>query len=63
METHWQEPWGDRRQEIVFIGTGINWMDIASKLDAALIPEGIAQSVQELPEYSDPFPNWTQAAA
>ena len=63
METHWQEPWGDRRQEIVFIGTGINWMDLTSKLDGALIPEGIAESVEELPEYSDPFPNWAQAAA
>ncbi len=63
METHWQEPWGDRRQEIVFIGTGINWMDLTAKLDGALIPEGIAESVEELPEYSDPFPNWAQAAA
>ncbi|KAB7615789.1 GTP-binding protein [Amylibacter sp. SFDW26] len=61
METHWQEPWGDRRQEIVFIGTGMNWLDLTSKLDGALIPEGIAESVEELPEYSDPFPNWAQA--
>lgn len=63
MKTHWQEPWGDRRQEIVFIGTDINWMDLTAKLDAALIPEGLAESVDELPEYSDPFPNWARAAA
>ena len=25
MQAHWQEPWGDRRQEIVFIGSGIYW--------------------------------------
>ena len=25
LAAHWQEPWGDRRQEIVFIGSGIDW--------------------------------------
>jgi G3E family GTPase len=25
MAQHWAEPWGDRRQEIVFIGAGIDW--------------------------------------
>ncbi|MEM8920396.1 MAG: GTP-binding protein, partial [Pseudomonadota bacterium] len=25
IEHHWREPWGDRRQEIVFIGSGIDW--------------------------------------
>lgn len=60
MATHWQEPWGDRRQEIVFIGTDINWMDLTAKLDGALVPESVANSVEDLPDYADPFPNWAQ---
>ncbi len=34
---HWQEPWSERRQEIVFIGLGIDWADIKGRLDAALV--------------------------
>ena len=37
MKQNWEEPWGDRRQEIVFIGSDINWGDIKSKLDDALV--------------------------
>ena len=61
MEQHWQEPWGDRRQEIVFIGAGIDWPAITAKLDAALIPEGIANSPDELPDFPDTFPQWHRA--
>lgn len=65
MARHWQEPWGDRRQEIVFIGAGIDWADIKARLDAALVPEEVAQSPDALPDYPDPFPNWrrTEQAA
>ena len=44
MKTHWQDPWGDRRQEIVFIGSGIDWADIKGRLDAALVSEDLATS-------------------
>ena len=65
MQAHWQEPWGDRRQEIVFIGSGIDWADIKGRLDAALVPEGVAISPDALPDFSDPFPIWrrTEQAA
>ena len=33
MQAHWIEPWGDRRQEIVFIGAGIDWPALKAKLD------------------------------
>lgn len=61
-EEHWQEPWGDRRQEIVFIGSGINWPELSARLDAALIPA--VESVNgphELPDLPDPFPAWRRS--
>jgi len=58
MEERWQEPWGDRRQEIVFIGAGIDWTQLRSRLDDCLLPEGTASNVSELPDLSDPFPQW-----
>lgn len=61
MKQHWQEPWGDRRQEIVFIGAGIDWADIRVRLDGALVPEELAQSPDSLPDFSDPFPQWRMA--
>ena len=39
MAAHWQDPWGDRRQEIVFIGAGIDWPALKARLDACLLPE------------------------
>ncbi|MDX8354915.1 GTP-binding protein [Cognatiyoonia sp. IB215182] len=61
MQTHWQEPWGDRRQEIVFIGAGIDWPALKAKLDACLVPEDVAIGPDALPDYPDPFPVWRRA--
>ncbi len=61
MTAHWQEPWGDRRQELVFIGSGIDWADIKARLDAALVPEDVASSPDALPDFPDPFPSWRMA--
>ena len=58
---HWQEPWGDRRQEIVFIGSGIDWADIKGRLDAALVSQDLAKSPENLPDFPDPFPLWRRA--
>ncbi|MEP5760003.1 MAG: GTP-binding protein [Litoreibacter sp.] len=58
MDSHWQEPWGDRRQELVFIGAGIDWADIKARLDDALVPEDMADSPETLPDLADPFPLW-----
>ncbi|QFT98557.1 hypothetical protein FIU85_14675 [Roseovarius sp. THAF8] len=63
LRAHWQEPWGDRRQEIVFIGAGIDWPALKARLDAALVPESAAPGPDHLPDLPDPFPAWRRAAA
>ena len=63
MRSHWQEPWGDRRQEIVFIGSGIDWSWLKARLDAALCPERLAPSPDALPDLPDPFPAWHRQSA
>ncbi len=61
MQAHWQEPWGDRRQEIVFIGADIDWPALKARLDAALLPAVAASGPDELPDLPDPFPAWRRA--
>ncbi|NOD48932.1 MULTISPECIES: GTP-binding protein [unclassified Ruegeria] len=63
MKAHWQEPWGDRRQEIVFIGSGIDWPRLKARLDAALLPAVAATRLEDLPNLADPFPIWRRAEA
>ncbi|SUZ33834.1 Putative metal chaperone YciC [Roseibaca ekhonensis] len=63
MAAHWSEPWGDRRQEIVFIGTGIDWAALKARLDGCLLPEDQAQGPDALPDLPDPFPLWRRAEA
>ncbi len=59
----WVEPWGDRRQEIVFIGSGIDWAQLKARLDAALLPDAVAGGPEALPDLPDPFPVWRRAEA
>jgi G3E family GTPase len=53
----WREPFGDRRQELVFIGAGLDIAGIRARLDAALVPEDdfLPEVWERLP---DPFPRW-----
>ena len=62
VQAHWQEPWGDRRQELVFIGAGIDWNALKAKLDACLVPISMASSLSALPlDMPDPFPIWRRS--
>lgn len=63
MQKHWGEPWGDRRQEIVFIGASLDKEAVTAKLDACLLPAVAASDPNDLPELSDPFPTWRRADA
>ncbi len=55
----WEEPWGDRRQELVFIGAGMDKDALIARLDAALVDawDFTPEAWSKLP---DPFPQWGQ---
>ena len=61
LRAHWQEPWGDRWQEIVFIGAGIDWPALKARLDDCLVPADMATGPYDLPGFPDPFPIWRRA--
>lgn len=58
LREHWQEPWGDRRQEIVFIGSGIDWPSLNAALNDCLVNDDAVNSIKTLPDLPDPFPVW-----
>ncbi|CUH79250.1 Putative metal chaperone YciC [Tritonibacter multivorans] len=61
MKQHWEEPFGDRRQEIVFIGAGIDWPALEAKLDACLLKDATMEDVETCAGLPDPFPAWRRA--
>ncbi|MCI4664298.1 MAG: GTP-binding protein [Neomegalonema sp.] len=63
IKQHWDELWGDRRQELVFIGSGIDWPTLSAQLDAALVSPELATGPNDLPSLADPFPIWRRAPA
>ncbi|WP_116474928.1 zinc metallochaperone GTPase ZigA [Zobellella maritima] len=55
----WQEPYGDRRQELVFIGQGLNETELRRQLDACLLTEQeMHQGQPGWQQLPDPFPAW-----
>ena len=55
----WVEPWGDRRQELVFIGAGMEESALRAKLDQALLSTGeLALGPAGWSALPDPFPAW-----
>ena len=55
---HWVEPFGDRRQELVFIGAGIDWAWLKARLDDCLVDADSAADLAALADMPDPFPRW-----
>ena len=64
IESKMEEPWGDRRQELVFIGQTLPQKEMMQALEAALLTPGeLAHGIESWPMIiDDPFPAWEQAA-
>lgn len=59
IEAQWVEPFGDMRQELVFIGQGLDKNDIIDRLNACLLTEEqVLQGVESWAQLPDPFPSW-----
>jgi hypothetical protein len=57
----WDPVWGDRRQELVFIGIGMDRAWIERKLNQCLVRE-TAFTPARWAALPDPFPAWGQQA-
>ncbi len=59
LDESWQEPWGDRRQELVFIGVDMDKEWLTSELDHCLVSDKELLIAEEgSPDICDPFPDW-----
>ena len=59
----WVEPFGDMRQELVFIGQGLDQEKISQLLDDCLLSESdLLLGKNHWAKFPDPFPDWGEAA-
>ena len=59
----WVEPFGDMRQELVFIGQGLNKNKIIQSLDECLLSDSdMLKGITHWINFPDPFPVWGESA-
>ena len=62
IEKQWVEPFGDMRQELVFIGQGLDQQGMTKALDDCLLSEeDVLRGKEYWSTLQDPFPTWEQA--
>lgn len=62
IQSSWVEPFGDMRQELVFIGQGLDEQRVRAALDACLLSDDEMLAGREFWEtLPDPFPAWENA--
>lgn len=62
IEKQWVEPFGDMRQELVFIGQGLDQKAMTLALDECLLSEEeVLRGKKYWATLNDPFPKWEQA--
>lgn len=59
IQSKWVEPFGDMRQELVFIGQNLDEEAVISALDNCLLSEeDVLRGVEHWMSFEDPFPAW-----
>ncbi|HBV63368.1 MAG TPA: hypothetical protein DEF45_10145 [Rhodopirellula sp.] len=59
IDKRWNEEVGDCRQELVFIGIGMDELELYDSLQACLLTdEEMAEGIETWLEFDDPFPEW-----
>ena len=60
IKSQWVEPFGDMRQELVFIGQGLDQEAMVSALDDCLLTENeVLEGKAYWATLKDPFPVWS----
>ncbi|MEW6343893.1 MAG: zinc metallochaperone GTPase ZigA [Pseudomonadota bacterium] len=60
IRSHWDERFGDRKQELVLIGTGMDEVTLRASFNACLLNDDeLAQPEVAWRKFCDPFPDWS----